>query len=161
MTSNKAQRLVDFCPLVGPRVPPILINCFHEIEKAHRVKEVGIYRLSGAQSQVQALSRKLQKHVNHDLSSYETATITGVVKQFLLESLSEPLIPSSVWTHFEKITEPGNPDVEHKIRGEVASLPVHNRDTLAFVMLHLKVVEQVPENKMNRQNLATVSFLPE
>ncbi|OQR71283.1 rac GTPase-activating protein 1-like [Tropilaelaps mercedesae] len=153
-------KLSEFCPQVGPRVPPLLINCFHELEKNHRIREIGLYRMSGARTEIQSVVRKLQKSVQHDLSQYDTHVITGVVKDFLLNSLSEPLVPSSMYNRFVKTTEPdqyGKSDAG--LRSEVEGLPPCNRDTLAYVMLHIRVVEQIADNRMDRECLTKV-FAP-
>ncbi|XP_022687564.1 rac GTPase-activating protein 1-like [Varroa jacobsoni] len=153
-------KLSEFCPQTGPRVPPILIYCFHELEKDHRIREVGLYRISGQRTEVQSVVRKLQKSVQHDLSQYDTHVVTGVVKDFLLHSLSEPLVPSSMYNRFVKATEPeqyGHSD--GVLRTELEGLPPCNRDTLAYVMLHIRVVEEIPDNKMDRECLTKV-FAP-
>ncbi|XP_022650458.1 rac GTPase-activating protein 1-like isoform X2 [Varroa destructor] len=162
--SNKSMKepnkLLEYCPVSGPRVPPLLINCFHELEKDHRIREVGLYRNSALQSDVQSLVKKLLKSPQHDLSQYDTHVIAGVVKSFLLKLLSEPLVPTSMYSSFAKATEPERHGHSDKaLRSEVEGLPQANRDTLAYVMLHIRVVEEISDNKMDRENLTRV-FAP-
>ena len=74
-------------------VPPLLEVCVEEI-KRRGLKEVGIYRLAGAESESRELLDKLTqgKGPTPDLSKYDVHAISSCLKKFL-KSLKEPIIP--------------------------------------------------------------------
>lgn len=75
------------------------------------------------------------------------------MKDFL-RSLQDPLIPRNLWDIFANAISSKNKNSE--LRGVIHMLPPANRDTLAFLILHLRKVASSPECKMSILNLATV-----
>lgn len=72
------------------------------------------------------------------LSNNDIHVICGCVKDFL-RSLREPLIPTSLWKDFTNAAQ--NHDDKEAVRQlykAILALPQANRDTLAFLILHLQ-----------------------
>lgn len=75
----------------------------------------------------------------------------------LHRSLREPLITVGLWAdfmHTTKITD--KQDADAALYQAISKLPQPNRDTLAFLMLHLQRVSSSSECKMPISNLAKV-----
>lgn len=72
------------------------------------------------------------------LSTEDIHIVCGCIKDFI-RSLREPLVSSALWTDFmdaAKLSEPA--DATAAIVQAVSQLPQPNRDTLAFLVLHLQ-----------------------
>merc|ERR1719230_718000 len=116
-------------------VPPLLTVCIQEIEK-RGLNEVGLYRIPGNESETNDILDKLThaKGATPLLTKFEIPTITSVVKKFL-RSLKEPVIPLSLWQVFvDAACHSDNPDAA--IIQAISELPLPNRDTLAYLMIH-------------------------
>ena len=75
-----------------------------------------------------------------NLCQYDVHTLTGVVKDFL-RNLREPLITHSMWSVFtQAATNPDVTDAMSELFQAISELPQPNRDTLAFIMIHLQGV---------------------
>lgn len=73
-----------------------------------------------------------------ELASSDIHVICGCIKDFL-RNLREPLIPTRLWTSFSNAVQ--NPIDKESVRDLYASinlLPQANRDTLAYLILHLQ-----------------------
>lgn len=157
----KKPNLYAFCSGKVPCIPPVVIKCVAELEKRHRITERFIYLTSGVRSKSEKLLDELLENANRNLTSHETPTITTALKIFLLERIPEPLIPGSVRHIFLKAVRdseiPGNPNTVLK---EIARLPLPNRDTLAFLMVHLRnVTWWTRENEVGFNELVMVGPL--
>ena len=111
-------------------------------------------------AKVDALWEKLCERICRHLKSYDTLTLTSVVKKFLSRfNLSPPLLR---WVNYDLFIEDSpNPrpfPSRMSMLDKVRCLPIANRDTLAFVMWHLKEVEANPDNNMDRDALVKVGF---
>jgi len=152
--------LADYAPVEAPMVPPLLQVCVEEINR-RGLREVGIYRLSGADAEARELLDKLThgKGPTPDLSKYDIHAVCSCVKKFL-KSLKEPIIPLSLWQVFvDAATETGPDTIEQEaaVYQAISELPLPNRDTLAYLILHLQnVAENKSKNQMNVDNLAVV-----
>ena len=91
------------------------------------------------------------------LTKFEIPTITSVVKKFL-RSLKEPVIPLSLWQVFvDAATNPDTTDAEAAMYQAVSELPLPNRDTLAYLIVHLQTIaDNSIFNKMDKDNLAVI-----
>ncbi|XP_039221751.1 rac GTPase-activating protein 1-like isoform X2 [Crotalus tigris] len=150
--------LADFAPSKPPRVPPIVVRCVAQIEK-RGLREAGLYRVPGAESLVREWKYKL-------LSSQEALpsldlvadvhVICGILKDFL-RNLKEPLVTFCLHSAFLQAAEIlDEPACHTELCQVVMKLPVTNRDTLAFLMLHLRRVMQSPDCQMDHHNLARI-----
>ncbi|UJR21733.1 hypothetical protein I4U23_024808 [Adineta vaga] len=138
------------------QVPALLVHCIKEIEQ-RGLQEVGIYRLNVVEGQVKELKERLLKSRTGllDLSHYhDIHLICGVVKDFL-RSLSESLLTDALWKSFAAIVdEESELTQQQKFDSLIQQLPKPNRDTLAFLILHLQRVALSPLCRMPISNLS-------
>ncbi|KAG9467766.1 hypothetical protein GDO78_014363 [Eleutherodactylus coqui] len=149
--------LLDFAPATSPMVPNLVIQCVNEIEKKG-LKERGLYRISGCDRQVKELKQKLLngKVKSHQLAKEDIHTVCGVLKDFL-RNLSEPLLTFALHSQFLEAADILDVcESKREICQTVHALPSANKDTLAFLILHLYRVMRSPECKMDKMNLSRV-----
>jgi len=151
-----AQILADHTPRSSPMVPALIVHCVNEIQ-ARGFAEVGLYRIPGSEREVRELKEKfLAGRGCPNISQVDLHTLTGVVKDFL-RSLKEPLIPLSMWSMFtQAAANPDMTDGESDLFQAISELPQPNRDTLAFMVLHLQKIADSRETKMNVSNLSKI-----
>ena len=141
-----------------PMVPDVITVCLEEIKK-RGIKEVGIYRMAGSESESKELMEKIVygKGPLPDLTRYDIHCITSCVKKFL-RLLKEPIIPQSSWQIFvDAASHQYETDQETDIIQAISQLAVPNRDTLAYIIHHLKcVADHSKINKMDMENLSKV-----
>jgi len=139
--------LPDYCPVNPPFIPALLIRCICALEK-DRLNMEGIYRVPGSKEDVMRLYKEFSKFIPN-LTLEPTEVITSCIKMFL-RRLKEPLIPRSSYTEFMR-----SADDDEKLIESIGDLPETNRDTLAYLCLHLqKVATNSSVNKMPVENLA-------
>jgi hypothetical protein len=142
-----------------PYIPAVLQLLVNEIELRGLVShEVGLYRVNGSDIQIKSLKEKLLKR--HKLPNLrkinDVHVLCSFVKEFL-NTLSEHLITYDAWHRFAKIVEVGNENERvRRLQEAVYDLPEPNRDSLAFLVLHLQRIADTPECKMPASNLARV-----
>lgn len=85
------------------------------------------------------------------LSEVDIHTVCGCLKDFL-RTLRDPLIPQAKWKTFADAVF--KPDKTDKLYQAISTLPQANRDTLAFLILHLQRVASSPACKMPVSNLS-------
>ncbi|KAF7626927.1 hypothetical protein Mgra_00009657 [Meloidogyne graminicola] len=144
-------RLADFCPDSQPRIPKEILRCVFAIERMY-INNVGLYRVPGCDREVKELKEKFKKY-EPKLEQLDSETITTFIKKFLRD-LREPLIPFSSFKEFYTAVSNKNND---QVRYAIETLPLPNRDTLAFLCAHWqKVAMHSNENQMPLENLAKV-----
>ena len=75
----------------------------------------------------------------------------------LYRSLKEPIITVGLWADFVRaVALPDKEDADAALYQAISELPQPNRDTLAFLILHLQRVSSSPDCKMPISNLAKV-----
>ncbi|XP_066431603.1 rac GTPase-activating protein 1-like [Eleutherodactylus coqui] len=149
--------LLDFAPATSPMVPNLVIQCVNEIEKKG-LSQRGLYRISGCDRQVKELKQKLLngKVKSHQLAKEDIHTVCGVLKDFL-RNLSEPLLTFALHSQFLEAADILDVcESKREICQTVHALPSANKDTLAFLILHLYRVMRSPECKMDKMNLSRV-----
>jgi len=152
--------LADYTPLEAPMIPALIVHCAQEIEQ-RGLTEQGIYRVPGSEVMVKDLLDKFQrgKGVPNLSRIDDIHVICSCLKQFL-RKLKEPVTTYGLWGSFVRAAEIYKTgDVEHAVtmvQDTIAHLPQPNRDTLAFLILHLMRVSQSPATKMPVHNLAKV-----
>ncbi|XP_072274129.1 rac GTPase-activating protein 1-like isoform X2 [Pyxicephalus adspersus] len=149
--------LADFAPTTLPMVPNLVVQCVNEIEK-RGLSERGLYRVCGCERQVKELKHKLLygKAKSQQLLKEDIHTICSVLKDFL-RSLLEPLLTFSLHAQFLDAADILNEsDSKTEICQAVQDLPPANRDTLAFLILHLYRVMRSPDCQMDKMNLSRV-----
>uniref|UniRef100_A0A8D8VN06 Rac GTPase-activating protein 1 n=1 Tax=Cacopsylla melanoneura TaxID=428564 RepID=A0A8D8VN06_9HEMI len=152
--------LVSYTPAEPPMIPPLVIHCVVEVEK-RGFKEEGIYRKSGSADQVKELKKVLlaedAKHrVDVALSAADIYSVCSTLKDFL-RSLDEPLVPLSMWKWFTQAVSSGDEDdARSRLIDAVSQLPQPNKETLAYLMLHLQRVAEFPDTKMSHESLSII-----
>ncbi|KFO72685.1 rac GTPase-activating protein 1 [Cuculus canorus] len=149
--------LMDFVPSTPPMIPSIIVHCVNEIEQ-RGLHETGLYRISGCDKTVRELKEKFLRGKNTPLLSKvdDIHAICSLLKEFL-RSLKEPLLTFRLNKTFMEAAE--IPDEDNSVAAmyqALGELPQANRDTLAFLMVHLQRVARSPETKMDVANLAKV-----
>ncbi|KAB7494040.1 Rac GTPase-activating protein 1 [Armadillidium nasatum] len=174
----KTTTIADHTPRTSPMVPALIVYCSIEIEN-RGLDSKGIYRTSGAQKDVLRLKNHFLKGEGvPNLKKEDINVLCSTIKIFL-HSLKEPLITLGVRKDFENAIDKPEINVKFIYTQEhtqynnelsfqemcpalmqcVSEMPQPNRDTLAWMMRHLKRVCEVEENKMNVDNICTV-FAP-
>ncbi|KAJ7317868.1 hypothetical protein JRQ81_004030 [Phrynocephalus forsythii] len=149
--------LVDFVSLTPPMIPSIVVHCVNEIEQ-RGLHETGLYRISGCDRTVKDLKEKFLRGKTMPLLSKveDIHAICGLLKDFL-RNLKEPLLTFRLNKTFMEAAEIMDEDNSVAAMYQaIGELPQANRDTLAFLMLHLQRVAQSPDTKMDISNLSKV-----
>lgn len=103
--------------------------------------------------------RLLTARIPPNLKDVDIHVICGCLKDFL-RFLSEPLITYALWKDFVQAVQAKDPqDTLPALYQAISELPQPNRDTLAYVILHLKKVAESPDCKMPIDNISKV-FAP-
>uniref|UniRef100_A0A3B4ZGP9 Breakpoint cluster region protein-like n=1 Tax=Stegastes partitus TaxID=144197 RepID=A0A3B4ZGP9_9TELE len=141
------------------KVPYIVRQCLEEIER-RGMEEVGIYRVSGVATDIQALKTAFDtnnKDVSVMMSEMDVNAIAGTLKLYFRE-LPEPLFTDELYPNFAGgITLSDSVAKESCMLNLLLSLPEPNLVTFLFLLDHLKrVAEKECINKMSLHNLATV-----
>ncbi|TNN77596.1 Breakpoint cluster region protein [Liparis tanakae] len=141
------------------KVPLIVRQCVEEIER-RGMDEVGIYRVSGVATDIQALKAAFDSN-NRDvsvmMSEMDVNAIAGTLKLYFRE-LPEPLFTDDLYPNFAGgIALSDCVAKESCMLNLLLSLPETNLVTFLFLLDHLKrVAENECINKMSLHNLATV-----
>ncbi|XP_044033908.1 rac GTPase-activating protein 1 isoform X2 [Siniperca chuatsi] len=155
--SAQQNSLEGFAPAIPPRVPLLIVECVAEIER-RGLEERGLYRVPGGERLVKELrDRFIQGKTPLMLSKvHDVHVVCGLLKDFL-RKLKEPLITFRLHRTFMEASELADEDNSTAIMYQaIAELPKANRDTLAFLMLHLQKVMKSPKCQMDQNNLARV-----
>ncbi|XP_072302698.1 active breakpoint cluster region-related protein isoform X3 [Eucyclogobius newberryi] len=141
------------------KVPYIVRQCIEEVEK-RGIDEVGIYRISGVATDIQALKLAFDtntKDILMMLSDMDINAIAGTLKLYFRE-LPEPLLTDRLYPAFMEGIALSDPAAkENCMMHLLRSLPDPNLMTFLTLLEHLKrVAEKEPINKMSLHNLATV-----
>nr|XP_045009428.1 rac GTPase-activating protein 1 isoform X3 [Jaculus jaculus] len=154
---SKTGMLADFVSQTSPMIPAIVVHCVNEIEQ-RGLTEAGLYRISGCDRTVKELKEKFFRVKTVPLLSKvdDIHAICSLLKDFL-RNLKEPLLTfrlSKAFMEAAEITDEDNSIAA--MYQAVGELPQANRDTLAFLMIHLQRVAQSPNTKMDVANLAKI-----
>ncbi|KAK9502101.1 hypothetical protein O3M35_012695 [Rhynocoris fuscipes] len=155
--NNGQGTIADYTPLSNPMVPSLVIHCIKEIE-ARGLTEIGLYRIPGSDKEVKGLKEKFLKGKGvPNLSQMpDIHVICGTLKEFL-RSLKEPIVTHIRWDEFARAVNIKDlNDRKSALIRIINDLPQPNRDTLAYLMLHLQRVADAPDCKMPASNLAKV-----
>uniref|UniRef100_A0A8C7K8M6 BCR activator of RhoGEF and GTPase n=1 Tax=Oncorhynchus kisutch TaxID=8019 RepID=A0A8C7K8M6_ONCKI len=141
------------------KVPLIVKQCVEEIER-RGMEEVGIYRVSGVATDIQALKGAFDannKDVSVMMSEMDVNAIAGTLKLYFRE-LPEPLFTDDLYPNFAGgIALSDSVAKESCMLNLLLSLPEPNLVTFLFLLDHLKrIADNESVNKMSFHNLATV-----
>ncbi|XP_029975727.1 rac GTPase-activating protein 1 [Salarias fasciatus] len=149
--------LADYVPDTSPMIPPLVVHCISEIEQ-RGLHEAGLYRLSGAERTVRELKDKFLRSKTVPVLSKvdDIHAITGLLKDFL-RNLKEPLVTFRLNRPFMNAAEVSDDDNSIALMYQtIGDLPQANRETLAFLILHLQRVADSLDTRMDISNLARV-----
>uniref|UniRef100_A0A8C6TFB6 Rac GTPase-activating protein 1 n=1 Tax=Neogobius melanostomus TaxID=47308 RepID=A0A8C6TFB6_9GOBI len=149
--------LSDYVPETSPMIPPLVVHCISEIEQ-RGLCEAGLYRVSGADRTVKELKEKFLRNKTVPLLSKvdDIHAIAGLLKDFL-RNLKEPLLTFRLNQPFMDAAAVSDDDNSIALMYQtVGDLPQPNRDTLAFLVLHLQRVAGSEDTRMDISNLARV-----
>ncbi|XP_063718960.1 rho GTPase-activating protein 21-like [Symsagittifera roscoffensis] len=142
----------------NPYVPIIVTECCEQIEHLGGLHLTGIYRVPGNSIHINSLLGQINPSLSHlDLSNADVHTTASALKTFL-RRLPEPLITND-WYSSLIVANRKRDDSERleQIKMVINQLPIHNFETLKYLMRHLdKIAQHSEENKMDVTNLATV-----
>nr|XP_033323373.1 rac GTPase-activating protein 1-like [Megalopta genalis] len=143
-------------------VPSLVVHCINEVE-LRGMSEPGLYRVNGGTTEVKCLKEKFLKRKGApNLSEvYKFEANKYKAKHLLLSlitrCLREPLITVRLWADFVRATTISDKqDADAALYQAISELPQLNRNTLAFLTLHLQRLSGSPECKMPIRNLAKV-----
>ncbi|XP_058869485.1 rac GTPase-activating protein 1 [Acipenser ruthenus] len=154
---NGEGTLADYVPPTSPMIPTLVVHCVSEIEQ-RGLRETGLYRVSGCDRTVKELKEKFLRGKTVPLLSKvdDVHAICSLLKDFL-RNLKEPLLTSRLNRPFMDAAEISDDDNSiAAIYQTISELPQPNRDTLAFLVIHLQRVAQSPDTKMDISNLSKV-----
>ncbi|XP_038049414.1 rac GTPase-activating protein 1-like isoform X2 [Patiria miniata] len=149
-------QLADVAPTTSPMVPALVIQCIAEVER-RGMSEEGLYRLSGSERSIKELKERamLGKDLHLDRTP-DINNVTGLLKDFL-RNISEPLVTFKLHETFMRAANLPDPDDAITFTYQaISELPLPNRDTLAYIILHLQRVSESPVCKMGVVNLSRV-----
>ncbi|XP_053483831.1 rac GTPase-activating protein 1 [Ictalurus furcatus] len=151
------ETLESFCPSAPPRIPALIIQCVKEIER-RGLEEKGLYRVPGGERAVKELRERYLSAKGPLLLHRvdEIHVVCGLLKDFL-RKLREPLVTFALHKTFMEAAELADDDNSSAMMIQaIGELPQPNRETLAFLILHLQRVTQSPQCRMDQNNLARV-----
>ncbi|KAM7538635.1 hypothetical protein Aperf_G00000053737 [Anoplocephala perfoliata] len=143
----------------SPQIPAPVIHCVNEVASRGLI-QLGIYRIPGADKRVQDLLDKfLCSRTTPSLALVEDINVVCSCLKAFLRLLDEPLVTRVLRPEFVSAGElfSTNPEsAKFRAAALLEKLPIANRDTLAFLILHLKDVSRSPACKMGEANLSKV-----
>ncbi|XP_038646349.1 rac GTPase-activating protein 1-like [Scyliorhinus canicula] len=153
---NGQGTIADFAPLTVPMIPSLVIHCANEIEQ-RGLQEPGIYRVPGGERMVRELKENYVRGKGLPLLSRisNIHVVCGLLKDFL-RKLKEPLVTFKLHSTFMALTDMPDDESIRNLSRAVHRLPRANRDTLAFLIIHLQRVMASPECKMDKQSIARI-----
>lgn len=116
------------------------------------LSEEGIYRVSGSEKEIKALKERILRGKSlPSLTNYDIHVVCGCIKDFL-RGLREPLIPTGLWKNFSNAVQTvDEATAVRELFAAINQLPQANRDTLAFLVMHLQryVTAEIESNIEN------------
>lgn len=145
----------------GTEVPKVVQKCAEAIE-AYGLESMGIYRLSGTTSKVQALKNVLDRDMDSvdvmdEQWTSDINVVSGALKLWFRE-LPEPLLTYGLYHGFIEAARYDNDRLRHiRLHEQVNELPDPNYATLKYFMGHLdRIRRKEGVNQMSASNLSIV-----
>ncbi|KAF2193238.1 rho-type GTPase-activating protein-like protein 2 [Zopfia rhizophila CBS 207.26] len=142
-------------------IPSIVSRCIEEVELRGMDVE-GIYRKSGATSQVNQVRSGFEKNHDYDISDpdLDIHAVTSALKNYF-RRLPIPLITFDVYDQFLDAGQiQGQEEKAKAMLAVINEIPRAHRDCLQFLVFHLsRVIQHANDNLMTPLNLAVV-FAP-
>ncbi|KAG5351583.1 hypothetical protein C0989_005739 [Termitomyces sp. Mn162] len=150
------QREAGSEPVQPGAIPFVIEQCLSEVE-ARGLSEVGIYRIAGAVSEINALKDAFNRGDSPITSGTDIHAVCDLIKTWF-RVLPEPVLPSSSYHEVIQAMQLDNLENRlEKIRNVVQGLPRANFDLLRRVVEHLdRVTDFEEQNHMTAEALAIV-----
>ncbi|KAJ3027087.1 UNVERIFIED_CONTAM: RalA-binding protein 1 [Siphonaria sp. JEL0065] len=154
-------KALSAAPLDATTKTPVVVSLCVARVAADANDYVGVYRLSGAHSQVDRIKRLFTTSSSPTNSDFDCDidTAASVLKSYFRE-LKEPMIPLSDSAAFDAYCDPeGNTDSTtlSTLAGYLISLPIVTYNTLKLLLAHLDEIQlHANINKMSLGNLSIV-----
>ncbi|XP_050546791.1 ralA-binding protein 1 [Daktulosphaira vitifoliae] len=133
-------------------LPLVLRNCIDYVQLNGLCTD-GVYKVPGTKSKVQNLKIQYNRRQSVNLSEYDLAIVTSLLKQYLRE-LPDPILTTNLLSKFESCAESRNVDSTKIL---ISELPSCNRDTFTWLIVHFtNIIENEKYTKMNIVNFGTV-----
>lgn len=107
-------------------------------------------RMPAFEEDMDLLRDKFANPENLDLSDINVHSVAAFLKNFLL---SNPLIPQPFHGFFMKTSAENNND---HLYYSISLLPQANRDTLAYIIIHLRRIIASPSTRMNSDKVSAI-----
>ncbi|NXD63672.1 RGAP1 protein, partial [Eolophus roseicapillus] len=142
--------VADFAPTTPPLVPALVVQCVTEVE-TRGLMETGLYRVPGTEQLVREWKQKLLR------AGGALPALSSVADIHVVCGMGgKGAVPLLTLLHGATTDIPDDAACSTALRHVVSKLPRANRDTLAFLMLHLLRVSHSPSCKMDVLNLSRV-----
>ncbi|PSN71252.1 rho-type GTPase-activating protein-like protein 2 [Corynespora cassiicola Philippines] len=149
------------CEYEKRMIPAIVSRCIEEVELRGMDVE-GIYRKSGASSQVAQVRSGFEGNNEYDISDpdLDIHAVTSALKNYF-RRLPVPLITFAVYDQFLEAGQMESQEQKAKaMLAAINEVPRAHRDCLQFLVFHLsRVMQHAKDNLMTPLNLAVV-FAP-
>ncbi|EAT33389.1 AAEL014335-PA [Aedes aegypti] len=141
------------------KVPRFVVECVEILKEQENIETSGLYRASGNKNSIENIKKKLNEKRSPKkyefLKKQDVHSLTGSLKLFFRE-LKSPLIAKDVYESCVQQTKDEVKTIE-QIKLSIAKMDLINRNTLHYLIRHLKCVHQHSDvNMMNSSNLAIV-----
>lgn len=148
--------IADYTPLISPMIPSLVVHCINEIElRGMNDKDLYNENNKSVITDVKRLKKQFLKCKGvPDLSKIDVTILSLTVKEFF-KSLRESLITICFAIDFVRAIEMTNK--QNSLAAfyyAIAEMPQPNRDTLAFLILHLQRVLVNQYNKLTKHKIA-------
>ncbi|XP_043270721.1 rac GTPase-activating protein 1-like [Venturia canescens] len=152
---DDSKKFADYAPNEPPFVPSLILHCIEAI-RSHGMKNEGLYQQTREPDVVTFLVEEFSNGKIPDLSEVPISAICSTLLRFM-RSLSEPLVTFELRDEFIRaalISKKGGGN--GALLTVISKLPRVNRDTLAYLILHLQQVSRSPECAMSVDKLARI-----
>ncbi|CAO3631470.1 unnamed protein product [Cunninghamella blakesleeana] len=151
--------LIEYSTDFNRNVPLLVTKCIESVDNMGLQKE-GIYRVSGRQSNIEALKHAFEENEEMEIDKkYDVFTIATVLKIYLRE-LEEPLLKIDMQKRIQYTELRDKQRQLLFLQTILSGLPKSHRETLYVVIRHIANVNaNSATNKMNLQNLSVI-FTP-
>lgn len=138
----------------------ILTDLVEKLRELHAVTSEGIFRISGASSDQDALATLLDRGRVHDWSKFTNVnTLAGVLKQYFRENIKvDPLFPFDSYDQLTELGDTNNEETAIERLKEIFDTYSNERKlAIAYLFYFLKeIADHQPQNKMTPKNLAII-----
>lgn len=142
----------------GTVLPTVVGRCIEILNQREAYLEQGIFRISGTQSQVDALETKFEHDDVDEIAKvdYEVHVFASLLKRYF-RMLSDSLIPPQEEAYWRDLFSKEPADRNIQLHNLLLSLPDTNYDILKVLIAFLVKVEKNQDtNKMTLNNLSIV-----